>query len=78
MRASKALTTFGAALAAVAGRRSRAASVVAGTALVAGSVCTRFGVFEAGQESARDPRYTVVPQRARLDAQRAATADRTT
>ncbi len=78
MRASKALTTFGGALAAVAGRRSRAASAVAGVALVAGSVCTRFGVFEAGQESARDPRYTVVPQRARLDAQRAAAADRPT
>ena len=34
---------------------------------MAGSACTRFGVFEAGQESARDPKYTVVPQRQRLD-----------
>ena len=31
------------------------------------SFCTRFGVFEAGQQSARDPKYTVVPQRERLD-----------
>jgi hypothetical protein len=34
---------------------------------MAGSACLRFGVFEAGQESARDPRYTVVPQRERLE-----------
>jgi hypothetical protein len=34
---------------------------------MAGSACTRFGVFEAGQESAKDPRYTVVPQRERVD-----------
>ncbi len=67
MRASKALTAFGAVLAAVAGRRSRTASVVAGASLFAGSACTRFGVFEAGQESARDPKYTIVPQRERLN-----------
>jgi hypothetical protein len=43
-------------------------SIVAGVALVAGSVCTRFAIFEAGLESARDPKYTVVPQRARVNA----------
>jgi formate-dependent nitrite reductase membrane component NrfD len=69
MRASKLLTAAGAAGSLVAGR-SRAAGVVSGAALLAGSVCTRFGVFEAGQESARDPRYTVAPQRERLDAGR--------
>ena len=68
MRASKALTAFGAVTAALLGRRSRTASAVAGAALLAGSACTRFGVFEAGQESARDPKYTVVPQRERLNA----------
>jgi hypothetical protein len=31
-------------------------------------VLHRFGVFHAGQQSARDPRYTVEPQRARVDA----------
>ena len=51
----------------VLGRRSRAAAVASGLALMAGSACTRFGVFEAGQASARDPKYTVVPQRERLD-----------
>ena len=38
-----------------------------GAALMAGSACTRFGIFEAGQASARDPKYTVVPQRERVD-----------
>ena len=66
MRASKALTAAGALGTLVAGR-SRTAAVLSGAALMAGSVCTRFGVFEAGQQSARDPKYTVVPQRERLD-----------
>jgi hypothetical protein len=30
---------------------------------------SRFGVFEAGFASARDPKYTVVPQRERLKRQ---------
>ena len=49
------------------GRGRRGVSAVAGGCLLAGSVCTRFGLFHAGQQSARDPRYTVVPQRERLD-----------
>jgi formate-dependent nitrite reductase membrane component NrfD len=66
MRASKALTVAGVATALV-GRRSRALSVASGAALMAASLCTRFGVFEAGLASARDPKYTVVPQRERVD-----------
>jgi len=65
MRASKALTIVGAAGTLLSGR-SRAVAVASGAALAAGSWCTRFGVFEAGQASARDPKYTVVPQRQRL------------
>jgi formate-dependent nitrite reductase membrane component NrfD len=65
MRASKALTAAGA-VGAVVGRRSRLLSAVSGAALLAGSACLRFGVFEAGQDSARDPRYTIVPQRERV------------
>jgi hypothetical protein len=42
-------------------------SRIGGAALLAGSAATRFGIFHAGQQSARDPRYTVVPQRERLD-----------
>ena len=66
MKASKALTVAGAAGAALLGHRSRLAAALSGAALLAGSVCTRFGVFEAGQASARDPKYTVVPQRERV------------
>lgn len=65
MSAARVLTGAGAAGTLVSAR-SRTLSVLSGAALVAGSVCTRFGVFEAGQESADDPRYTVVPQRERL------------
>lgn len=66
MKAAKVLTAAGALGSLLAGR-SRAVAVVSGAALMAGSACTRFGVFEAGQASARDPKYTVVPQRERLD-----------
>ncbi|MCA1722555.1 MAG: polysulfide reductase NrfD [Actinobacteria bacterium] len=75
MKASKALTAFGAVGAALLGARSRTAAAVSGAALLAGSACTRFGVFEAGQESARDPKYTVVPQRERLNAGRPVRSD---
>jgi hypothetical protein len=68
MRASRVLTALGAVGAAAFGGRSRTAAVLSGTALMAGSACTRFGVFEAGQASARDPKYTVVPQRERVAA----------
>jgi hypothetical protein len=66
MKASTRLTAAGAVGSLLAGR-SRLAGIASGAALLAGSVCTRFGIFEAGQESARDPQYTVVPQRERLD-----------
>jgi hypothetical protein len=33
---------------------------------MAGSLLTRFGVFQAGLASAADPKYTVVPQRERV------------
>ncbi|MPV87480.1 NrfD/PsrC family molybdoenzyme membrane anchor subunit [Georgenia ruanii] len=66
MRAARVLTLGGAAGSLLAGR-SRVAAVASGVALLAGSLCTRLGVFEAGQQSARDPRYTVVPQRERVD-----------
>ncbi|MBM9467511.1 polysulfide reductase NrfD [Nakamurella sp. YIM 132084] len=76
MRAATACTvagTVGAVVSALLpGRRGRLASAASGVALLAGSACTRFAVFEAGQASARDPKYTVVPQRERLDRRRAA------
>jgi len=71
LKAAKALTAVGAVGSLLAGR-SRAVAVAAGLALNAGSLLTRFGVFEAGMASARDPKYTVVPQRERLEARRRA------
>jgi hypothetical protein len=53
---------------AVLGRRSRILSVLSGVSLVVASALTRFGIYEGGVASARDPRYTVVPQRERLAA----------
>lgn len=65
LRAAEALSVAGA-LGAVAGRRSRVVSAVAGTSLLAGSLATRFGIFEGGVESTKDPKYVVIPQRERL------------
>ena len=70
-RASRALGVAGA-VGALIGRRSRAASALSGLALVASSAATRFAIFEAGQASARDPKYTVVPQRERITRARSA------
>lgn len=60
--------TIGGAVGTVAAARSRPAAVVSGAALLTGSALQRFGVFYAGVESTRDPKYVVVPQRERLDA----------
>jgi hypothetical protein len=54
------------------GGRNRAVAAVSGLALATASALTRFGVFEAGKESARHPRYTMEPQKRRLAARRAA------
>ena len=65
MKAGEALTAFGAAGSLFA-RRSRAMSALSGAALLAASAATRWGIFHAGLASARDPKYTVLPQRERL------------
>ncbi len=64
LRTARVLTLAGAA-GALLGRRSRLVSALSGAALLAASVATRFGVYRGGVASARDPRYTVVPQRER-------------
>ena len=71
LRAARVLEGVGA-LGALVGRRSRTLSVLSGAALVTGSVLTRFGIFQGGVASAKDPKYTVVPQRERADARAAA------
>ncbi|MFP5071679.1 NrfD/PsrC family molybdoenzyme membrane anchor subunit [Pseudonocardia nantongensis] len=85
LRAARAATVAGAA-AALAGpvadavrrrapRRRRALDAVAGLLLNAGSATTRWGVFDAGMATARDPAYTVVPQRERLRRREAAAGE---
>jgi len=69
-RLSKGLTAAGAGLLGLRGRRSRAAAIAGSTLVLAGELALRWSVFKAGFQSARDPRYTVIPQRERLAAKR--------
>ncbi len=64
--------TAGAATISLLGRRSRLVTALCGATYVTASMITRFGVFEAGLASARDPKYVVVPQRERVAAREAA------
>jgi hypothetical protein len=36
--------------------------------ILGGAICQRWSIFTAGFASAEDPKYTVGPQRARVDA----------
>jgi hypothetical protein len=73
-RLAKTCTAAGAGLVAAGGRRRGLAA--AGAALVlAGSACERWAVYKAGFQSARDPKYVVGPQRARLAARAAAATE---
>ena len=63
---AKACTLGGAGLLALAGRRSRLASIAGGTLVLGGEAALRWSVFKAGFQSARDPKYTVIPQRERV------------
>jgi hypothetical protein len=69
---ARVFTVGGAALLAGPGRRSRLAAATGGALVLAGEVALRWSVFKAGFQSARDPKYTVAPQRARADAARSA------
>jgi len=69
-RLSKGLTAGGGALLAWRGKRSRTAAVAGGALVLAGEAALRWSVFKAGFQSARDPRYTVIPQKERLAAKR--------
>ncbi len=64
---AKALSGLGAALTAFAGRKRRSAAIVGGVLILAGGACERWSIFEAGFPSSRDPKYTVMPQRERLE-----------
>ena len=67
---AKVLTAAGGAVIGRWGRRRRSAAVLGGAALLAGAAAERFAVFYAGPASAADPKYTVGPQRERVDAGR--------
>jgi hypothetical protein len=60
-------TLAGATLLRTAARRSRLAAVVGGGLVLAGEAALRWSVFKAGFQSARDPKYTVKPQRERAN-----------
>ncbi|PRW61756.1 NrfD/PsrC family molybdoenzyme membrane anchor subunit [Actinopolyspora mortivallis] len=64
LRAARALAVVAAGAALRAGRGGTAAWL-AGVCGTAAAAATRYGVFEAGRVTARDPYYTVVPQRER-------------
>jgi hypothetical protein len=65
LRYGRGLTAAGAAGTLFPGR-SRTAAVLSALAVTGGALCTRFAVLYAGHASAEDPKYTVVPQRARI------------
>jgi Polysulphide reductase, NrfD len=65
-RLAKASTAAGAGLVALGGRRRRAITMAGAALVLAGSACERWAVYKAGFQSARDPRYIVGPQRARM------------
>jgi formate-dependent nitrite reductase membrane component NrfD len=66
-RASKVLTAAGAAVLVTRGRRSRGAAIAGSALVLAGELALRWSVFRAGFQSARDPRYTIIPQKQRLE-----------
>ena len=64
MHVAEALTAASLGTALVA-RRHRTVTALSGAALVVASAMSRFGIFAAGMASARDPKYTIAPQRER-------------
>jgi hypothetical protein len=68
VRASKLFTAAGSATLAASASRSRRGVLAGGVMILAGSALSRWGGFRAGFQSAADPRYTVGPQRRRVEA----------
>jgi len=66
--AAKGLAGAGGLVLAGRGATSRRAAALGGAMICAGELCLRWSVFRAGFQSARDPKYTVEPQRERADA----------
>jgi DMSO reductase anchor subunit len=66
-RVAGALSLGGAALIAARGSRSRGTALAGSAVLTAGVIAERWAVFRAGFRSASDPKYTVGPQRERIE-----------
>jgi Polysulphide reductase, NrfD len=66
-RVSRACNLGGAAVLYRWGARSRPAAIAAGALLCAGALSARLSTFNAGYQSAADPKYVVGPQRAGID-----------
>jgi len=64
-QAARGLAGVGALLLATRGRKQRGAAALSGALICAGELCLRYSVFKAGFQSARDPKYTIKPQRER-------------
>jgi len=73
---AKGLSLAGAAVVATRGR-TRKGAITGSVLTLAGSIFERWCVFKAGFRSAEDPRYTVGPQRARLETLASGDGDRT-
>jgi hypothetical protein len=65
-RVAEVATALGAATVAASGRRSRAGTIAGGLAILGGAMAERWSVYRAGFQSAADPKYTVGPQRERM------------
>jgi hypothetical protein len=63
---AKSCSVAGGLVTALAGRR-RGGAVAGGALILAGAVCERWMIFKAGFQSAAEPKYTVAPQRERLE-----------
>jgi len=64
---SRASVLAGAALLARRGKSSRTAAVFSSALLLTGALAARWSVFKAGFQSAADPKYTIGPQRRRIE-----------
>ncbi len=60
-------SVLGAAVIGLFGRRRRLAAAAGGALILAGAALERWAIYRAGFQSARDPKYTVIPQRERRD-----------
>jgi len=69
-RLGKVLGVSGASAMVLGGRRHRGLTRLGAAAILAGAMCERWSIFSAGPASAADPRFTITPQRERLQAAR--------